>query len=66
MCSSPQVHSWSSTSLSEVPSGVSEYSTLGGTCWYSVRTIVYDYTRRIYRVVGEEVGGAWVAGKALM
>ncbi len=28
--------------------------------------IVYDSTRRIYRVVGEEVGGAWDAGKALM
>ena len=28
--------------------------------------IVYDSTRRIYRVVGEEVGGAWEAGKAFM
>lgn len=28
--------------------------------------IIYDSTRRIYRVVGEEVGGAWDAGKALM
>lgn len=28
--------------------------------------LVYDSTRRIYRVVGEEVGGAWDAGKALM
>ena len=31
-----------------------------------MRPIVYDSTRRIYRVVGEEVGGAWSAGKALM
>ena len=31
-----------------------------------LRPIVYDSTRRIYRVVGEEVGGAWSAGKALM
>lgn len=28
--------------------------------------IVYDSTRRIYRVVGEEVGGAWNAGKPLL
>ncbi len=28
--------------------------------------IVYDSTRRIYRVVGEEVAGAWDAGKTLM
>lgn len=28
--------------------------------------IVYDSTRRIYRVVGDVVGGAWDAGKALM
>lgn len=28
--------------------------------------IVYDSTRRIYRVVGEEVAGAWDAGKPLM
>ena len=31
-----------------------------------MRPIVYDSTRRIYRVVGEEVGGAWDAGKVLM
>jgi len=31
-----------------------------------MRPIVYDSTRRIYRVVGEEVGGAWDAGMALM
>ncbi len=31
-----------------------------------MRPLVYDSTRRIYRVVGEEVGGAWEAGKALM
>lgn len=31
-----------------------------------MRPIVYDSTRRIYRVVGEEVGGAWDAGKALI
>ena len=31
-----------------------------------LRPIVYDSTRRIYRVVGEVVGGAWDAGKALM
>lgn len=31
-----------------------------------MRPIVYDSTRRIYRVVGEEVGGAWNAGKKLM
>lgn len=31
-----------------------------------MRPIVYDSTRRIYRVVGEEVGGAWDAGKKLM
>ena len=31
-----------------------------------MRPIVYDSTRRIYHVVGEEVGGAWSAGKALM
>ena len=28
--------------------------------------IVYDSTRRIYRVVGEEVAGAWDAGKPLL
>ena len=28
--------------------------------------IVYDSTRRIYRAVGEEVGGAWEAGKVFM
>ena len=28
--------------------------------------IIYDSTRRIYRVVGEEVAGAWDAGKPLM
>lgn len=31
-----------------------------------MRPIVYDSTHRVYRVVGEEVGGAWNAGKALM
>ena len=31
-----------------------------------MRPLVYDSTRRIYRVVGEGVGGAWEAGKALM
>ncbi len=31
-----------------------------------MRPIVYDSTRRIYRVVGEEVGGAWDAGMALI
>ena len=31
-----------------------------------MRPLVYDSTRRIYRVVGEEAGGAWEAGKALM
>lgn len=32
-----------------------------------MRPLVYDSTRRIYRVVGEEVvGGAWEACKALM
>ena len=31
-----------------------------------MRPIVYDSTRRIYRVVGEEIGSAWSAGKALM
>ncbi len=31
-----------------------------------MRPIVYDSTRRIYRVVGEEVGGAWDAGMKLM
>lgn len=31
-----------------------------------MRPIVYDSTRRIYRVVGEEAGGAWDAGRALM
>ncbi len=28
--------------------------------------IVYDSTRRIYRVVGDVAGGAWDAGRALM
>lgn len=28
--------------------------------------LVYDSTRCIYRVVGEEVAGAWNAGKPLM
>lgn len=28
--------------------------------------LIYDSTRRIYRVVGEEVAGAWEAGKPLM
>ena len=31
-----------------------------------MRPLVYDSTRRIYRVVCEEVGGAWEACKALM
>lgn len=31
-----------------------------------MRPIVYDSTHRVYRVVSEEVGGAWNAGKALM
>lgn len=31
-----------------------------------MRPLVYDSTRRIYRVVGEEVAGAWDAGKPLM
>ena len=31
-----------------------------------MRPIIYDSTRRIYRVVGDVVGGAWDAGKALM
>lgn len=31
-----------------------------------MRPIVYDSTHRVYRVVGEEVGGAWNAGKELM
>ncbi|WP_251159308.1 flavin reductase family protein [Caniella muris] len=31
-----------------------------------MRPIVYDSSHRSYRVVGEEVGGAWKAGKALM
>jgi hypothetical protein len=31
-----------------------------------MRPTVYDSTRRIYRVVGEEVGGAWNAGMKLM
>ena len=31
-----------------------------------MRPIVYDSTRRIYRVVGEVVGSAWESGKALM
>lgn len=31
-----------------------------------MRPICYDSTRRIYRVIGEEVGGAWDAGKAPM
>ena len=31
-----------------------------------MRPIIYDSTRRIYRVVGEEVGGAWNAGKKLL
>lgn len=31
-----------------------------------MRPIVYDSTRRIYRVVGEVVGGAWDAGRALI
>lgn len=30
------------------------------------RPICYDSTRRIYRVIGEEVGQAWSSGKALM
>ena len=28
--------------------------------------ICYDSTRRVYRVIGEVVGGAWDAGKKLM
>ena len=31
-----------------------------------MRPIIYDSTRRIYRVVGDVVGGAWDAGKALI
>lgn len=31
-----------------------------------MRPLIYDSTRRIYRVVGEVVGGAWDAGKALL
>lgn len=37
-----------------------------GVDFASMRPLVYDSTRRIYRVVGEEVGGAWEACKALM
>ena len=31
-----------------------------------MQPIIYDSTRRIYRVVGEEIGGAWDAGMELM
>ena len=31
-----------------------------------LQPLVYDATRRIYRVVGEEVGGAWEIGRDLM
>lgn len=31
-----------------------------------LQPIVYDSTRRVYRVVGDVAGGAWDAGKALM
>lgn len=31
-----------------------------------IRPIVYDSARRIYREVGDEVGGAWDVGRALM
>ncbi len=31
-----------------------------------MRPICYDSTRRIYRVIGDVVGGAWDAGKALL
>ncbi len=31
-----------------------------------MKPIVYDSTRRIYRVVGEVVGGAWDAGMKLV
>lgn len=31
-----------------------------------MRPIVYDSTRRIYREVGDVVGGAWDAGKSLL
>lgn len=31
-----------------------------------MRPIVYDSTRRLYRVVGDVVGGAWDAGMSLM
>ena len=31
-----------------------------------MQPLVYDSTRRIYRVVGEEVAGAWDAGRPLM
>ncbi len=31
-----------------------------------MKPIVYDSTRRIYRVVGDVVGGAWDVGKALL
>lgn len=31
-----------------------------------MRPIIYDSTRRIYRVVGEVVGNAWGSGKALL
>lgn len=32
----------------------------------AMHPIVYDATRRIYRVVGEEVGQAWSSGRALV
>ncbi len=31
-----------------------------------MRPLIYDSTHRVYRVVGDVVGGAWDAGKALM
>lgn len=31
-----------------------------------MRPLVYDSTHRVYRVVGEKVGDAWDAGRALM
>ena len=56
--SSPQTQSWSSTVISVFPRFESVYSTFGGICGYSVRTIslsAYSSLRFVLRVLSEMV-----------
>ena len=56
--SSPQTQSWSSTVISDFPRSESAYSTFGGICGYSVRTISLSASsslRFVLRVLSEMV-----------